>query len=201
MRAWLHSFGYAAVGLARTLRTQRNMQVHAVSALAVCIVGMAVGFPPAEGRLLLLCTAGVLAAELANTSVEATVDLASPRPHPLAQTAKDAAAGSVLVLAVAAAGLLASVLVEHWERVRTPDVVRSLTFGIPSLAALAVVLRHPRGAVAAAAGLVGVAGSGWLGLTGKDPMFLAAAGGLWVTALAARGVAPQASSPAPGPAR
>lgn len=45
----------------------------------------------------------VLALELVNSAVEAAVDLASPQQHELAAAAKDAAAGAVLVAAVAAA--------------------------------------------------------------------------------------------------
>jgi diacylglycerol kinase (ATP) len=41
----------------------------------------------------------VLFAELINTSIEALVDLVSPGFHPLAKTAKDTAAGAVLIAA------------------------------------------------------------------------------------------------------
>jgi len=52
--------------------------------------------------VLALTIGVVFAAEIINTAIEAVVDLVAPEFHPLAKIAKDAAAGSVLVLAVAA---------------------------------------------------------------------------------------------------
>lgn len=58
--------------------------------------------------IVVLAIALVLAAELANTAIEAVVDLASPDDHPLAKRAKDVAAAGVLVAlaGAAAAGVL-----------------------------------------------------------------------------------------------
>ena len=49
--------------------------------------------------MLAVCIFGILSLEAVNTSVEAIIDLVSPHYHPLAKTAKDAAAGA-LVFAV-----------------------------------------------------------------------------------------------------
>ncbi len=54
-----------------------------------------------EWLALVLTIALVLAAEGVNTAVEAVVDLASPVYHPLAKVAKDVAAGTVLLTAIA----------------------------------------------------------------------------------------------------
>ena len=58
--------------------------------------------------LLGVMIAIVLILEGLNTALEAAVDLASPRIHPLAKSAKDLAAGMVLIAALAsiAVGLL-----------------------------------------------------------------------------------------------
>jgi diacylglycerol kinase len=58
--------------------------------------------------IVVLGIALVLAAELANTAIEALVDLVSPDDHPLAKLAKDMAAGAVLLASAGAltAGLL-----------------------------------------------------------------------------------------------
>lgn len=58
---------------------------------------------PLEFALLALSILFVLCAELLNTAVEAVVDLVSPNFHPLAKTAKDTAAGAVLMAACGAA--------------------------------------------------------------------------------------------------
>lgn len=60
------------------------------------------GLSLAEWSLLVLLIAAVISAELFNTAIEAVIDLISPEQHPLAKAAKDAAAGAVLVLAIAA---------------------------------------------------------------------------------------------------
>ena len=64
----------------------------------------------ANWAILVLAIALVVAAELANTAIEAVVDLASPDLHPLAKRAKDVAAAGVLVASVGAAAAGALVL-------------------------------------------------------------------------------------------
>ena len=190
MRRWLASFRYAGAGIARTLRTQRNMQVHAVSTLAVCIVAMALGLPPADSRILGLCIGLVWAAELVNTAIEATVDLACTESHALARTAKDASAGAVLGMAAISAAILASVLLQRWSLVQADGVVRSLTWGLPALLGLGLLLGHPSSRWAWIGAAVCLVGLGWLAHTGRSPAWSAAAGVLWVTAAAARRAVP-----------
>jgi diacylglycerol kinase (ATP) len=55
-----------------------------------------------EFALLALAITLVLFAELVNTAIEVVVDLVSPDYHPLAQRAKDVAAGAVLLASVGA---------------------------------------------------------------------------------------------------
>lgn len=104
---WL-TFRWAWEGIAVTWRTQRNMKVHLSVAAAVVVVGLWLALPPRDWAILALTIGLVLAAETANTAIEALVDLVWPQPHPLAKLAKDAAAGTVLLLAATsvAVGLL-----------------------------------------------------------------------------------------------
>ena len=62
----------------------------------------------AEWAVLAVTMALVLILEGLNSALEAAVDLAMPRQHPLAKACKDLAAGMVLLAAIAAAvvGLL-----------------------------------------------------------------------------------------------
>ena len=76
------------------------MRLHTVTAAAVFIAAALFGLSPVRWLLLSLAVTLVISAELINTAVEAAVDLVSPGVHPLAQVAKDAAAGAVLVTAV-----------------------------------------------------------------------------------------------------
>ncbi len=96
------SFRYALRGIGYLITTQRNAQIHcALAALAVAL-GAALGIGRGEWLALILTIALVLAAEGLNTAIEAAVDLASPDYHPLARVAKDVAAGTVLLTALAA---------------------------------------------------------------------------------------------------
>ena len=95
-----HSFRFAAHGIASAFKSELNMKVHC--GLAVIVLAAAAFFrlPPSSWVLLLLAITLVLSTELLNTAIEATVDLVSPDIHPLAKTAKDTAAGAVLLTAV-----------------------------------------------------------------------------------------------------
>ena len=102
------SFRYAGQGLHAAWREQRNFRIHTVLTAAVVVLGALCRLDPARWALLIFAAGLVLAAELANTALEALVDLVSPEDHPLAGRAKDVAAAGVLIAAVAAAliGLL-----------------------------------------------------------------------------------------------
>ena len=54
-----------------------------------------------EAAILALTIGLVLALELVNTSIEATVDLVTEDYHPLAKVAKDTSAAAVFVFAIA----------------------------------------------------------------------------------------------------
>ncbi|MCE7937916.1 diacylglycerol kinase [bacterium] len=99
------SFRHAFAGLAHVARTQTNARIHLVAAAVVVVLGARLGLPARDWALVALCIGLVLAAEAMNTAVEAVVDLASPDVHPLARVAKDAAAGAVLLTAMAAAAV------------------------------------------------------------------------------------------------
>jgi undecaprenol kinase len=103
----LAAFGYALDGLRAAWRTQRNVRIQAVLALAVVVAGVVLRFTLLAWAVVALAIGLVLTAELINTAIEALVDLVSPQQHPLAKRAKDVAAAGVLAasLAALAAGL------------------------------------------------------------------------------------------------
>ena len=103
LRRILRSFGFAAQGLVYLFKTQPNVWVHTLGAILVGVFSVWLGTTPAETGVLFLAIGLVMAAEAFNSALEALVDLASPRYHPLARIAKDTAAGAVLIAAFAAA--------------------------------------------------------------------------------------------------
>ena len=94
------SFNYAFEGIIYVVRTQRNMRWHFVAALAVLPLGVVLGVTRFELLALLLSVSFVLIAEMLNTALEKAIDVATNSFDPLARTAKDVAAGAVLVAAV-----------------------------------------------------------------------------------------------------
>ncbi len=136
---------FAWDGIVETAIRQRNMRIHVVTALGVALVGSAVALSMAERLALLLCIFLVLAAEVANTALEALVDLVTRERHDLARAAKDAGAGAVLVLAAGSVAVFAAVVVHAWPAIaaRPPAVVRQAALGVP-LAVIAGALLAPR---------------------------------------------------------
>ncbi|MBE0670964.1 MAG: diacylglycerol kinase family protein [Anaerolineales bacterium] len=98
----MQSFRHAFRGWFYVLRTQRNAWIHSAIATAVFFVGLWLNIPPRDWAVIILTAALVFSAEFLNTSIEVTVDLASPDTHPLAKIGKDVGAAAVLVAAFAA---------------------------------------------------------------------------------------------------
>ncbi len=96
----LESFNVAFEGIIHVLRTQRNMRIHFLIAVAVMIAALAFDVSKIELIVLLISISFVLIAEMVNTAVEAAVDIASTSFDPMAKLAKDIAAGAVLIAAV-----------------------------------------------------------------------------------------------------
>ncbi len=99
------AFRYAIAGILYCVRQERNMKIHAVAALAAIFAAWQMDLSSTEWAILLISIAGVISAELFNTAIESVVDKVSPEMHPLAKAAKDAAAGAVLVQAMASLGI------------------------------------------------------------------------------------------------
>jgi undecaprenol kinase/diacylglycerol kinase (ATP) len=97
---FIAGFGYAFHGLWYALRTQRNVPVHVTIASLAILMGIVLRISAVEFAMIFVAIAGVFIAEMFNTVFELCVDLASPEYHPLAKTAKDVAAGAVLLSAI-----------------------------------------------------------------------------------------------------
>ena len=99
---FLGSFGCALKGIVVTIRDERNIKVQLAVAVVTLALGAVVLRDPLEWAVVILCCGCVIGAELINTAIEHVVDLVSPEWNELAGKAKDAAAGAVLVIALAA---------------------------------------------------------------------------------------------------
>src|SRR5688572_18114170 len=88
----VRSFYFAVAGLRYFFATQLNARIELAAALAVFTLAAWLGISRVEWAILVVVAALVLILEGVNTALEAVVDLASPRYHPLAKIAKDVAA-------------------------------------------------------------------------------------------------------------
>jgi diacylglycerol kinase (ATP) len=98
----LQSFNYAFEGVIHVLRTQRNLRIHFAAATVVLVLAFAYDVTKFELIALLIAIAFVLMAEMMNTAIEATIDVATTSFDPLAKLAKDIAAGAVLIASTVA---------------------------------------------------------------------------------------------------
>lgn len=103
--------GFALAGLLHAVRAEHSVRFEAI-VLALVLGALAVLRPgPIWWAAVALASAGVLAAELLNTAIEALADHVSPDFHPLIKVAKDCAAAAVLVTVVGALGVAAALAV------------------------------------------------------------------------------------------
>jgi diacylglycerol kinase (ATP) len=96
----LQSLNWAFEGVIHVLRSERNMRIHFAVATAVLVLAFSYGVTKLELMALLVAISFVLIAEMVNTAIEKTIDLAATSFDPLAKTAKDIAAGAVLIASV-----------------------------------------------------------------------------------------------------
>ena len=97
-----NSFKYALEGIIYAFKYEQNIVVHTLVMILVIILGIALKISISEWLICLILFGLVIATEMINTSIEATVDLACNKKDPLAKIAKDTASGAVLIFALTA---------------------------------------------------------------------------------------------------
>ena len=104
---------FALAGLRHAARAENSVRTQ-IGIFVVVMVAMAILRPGLVWwGLVLLASAGVLAAELLNTAIEHLVDHLHPEIHPSIRIVKDCAAAAVFV-AVLGAVAVGIALVVHW---------------------------------------------------------------------------------------
>jgi diacylglycerol kinase (ATP) len=98
----IDSFNYAFQGVIHAVRTQRNMRIHLLIAVAVLVAAVALGVSEMELIALIIVIAFVLIAEMINSAVETAIDVSTTSFDPMAKLAKDMAAGAVLISTITA---------------------------------------------------------------------------------------------------
>jgi len=94
--------GFALRGIRAAAAGEASFRLQLVLGLVGLVVVLALRPPALWTALFVLSASAVLALELVNTALEHLADRLHPERHPAIQTAKDCAAGAVLVAALAA---------------------------------------------------------------------------------------------------
>mgnify|MGYP000871693318 FL=1 len=96
----IDSLNYAFEGIIYGLKTQRNMKIHFLVAIIVLVASLFLDLTRMEILILFLTISMVIVAEMINTSIESTIDLITDKYHVFAKTAKNVAAGAVLIATI-----------------------------------------------------------------------------------------------------
>jgi diacylglycerol kinase len=96
----INSFRFALRGIYLFFKNEIHAKIHLLAVILVTFISIIFKISALEWCLVLLCFALVLTAEIINSAIENAVDLASPELHPLAEKAKDLAAGAVLIASI-----------------------------------------------------------------------------------------------------
>jgi undecaprenol kinase len=101
---------FALAGIGAALRSENSFRTQVAAAVAIVLVLAWVQPAPVWWALIAIAIAGVFAAELINTALEALADHLHPDQHPQIKLAKDCAAAAVLVASLAALAVAAAFL-------------------------------------------------------------------------------------------
>ena len=97
-----NSFKYAMSGIIYGYKNEQNMLIHFIMAILVIVLGFILKITTYEWLFVIGAIGLVIATELMNTAIEATIDMICKTYNIEAKIAKDTAAASVLILALTA---------------------------------------------------------------------------------------------------
>ncbi|HPL93188.1 MAG TPA: diacylglycerol kinase family protein [bacterium] len=99
-QSFLNSLKNAAKGFVKTVRDERNLQIHLLATFLVLLAGAFFQVKIWEWIVLLLVCGSIIVLEFLNTIVEKVVDFMSPKMSSYVKTVKDMMAATVLVAAI-----------------------------------------------------------------------------------------------------
>ena len=137
MKSFLKGFLCAFHGLAECICAERNMRIHIVASLYVLYFSKYYNLSVEKFALLVIMIAVVFSLELLNTAVERACDVITKEYHPLIKAAKDAAAGAVLVSAIAS--VVIGVLL-FWDINILLNIISSLCYSPEGLTVFIITL-------------------------------------------------------------
>ncbi len=113
MNKLVKSFGYAASGVWKLIKSERNARIHLLATVVVIIAGCIADINRYEWISICVAIGLVWSAEAFNTAVEKLTDLESPEQRPQAGFIKDVAAAGVLISACVAVAIALFVFIPY----------------------------------------------------------------------------------------
>lgn len=114
-RPFRHRLRFAFAGIYAAWLGESSFRVQTFFAVVVVAALAWLRPAPLWWAIILTVTGLVLAAELLNTALERIVDHLHPEQHPMMKTAKDCAAGAVLLAVLTAVAVSLAFLVAIWH--------------------------------------------------------------------------------------
>ena len=99
-KRFLNSIKYSVDGLVNAYQNEQSLWLHAMCTILIVILGFALQIKFYEWAVIVIALVVVLAVELLNTAIEATVDLVTKEIHPLAKVAKDCGSAAAFVSSI-----------------------------------------------------------------------------------------------------
>ena len=97
---FLKSIKYSLNGLYYSYRYEQSIWLHALVTILAITMGFIFKISLSEWAILFIALGSILALELINTAIEATVDLVTTEIHPLAKIAKDCGSAASFVMSI-----------------------------------------------------------------------------------------------------
>ncbi len=94
----IYSTKYSLDGLYYAYKNERSLWIHGVLSIIGILLGLFLGLSHTQWGIVLITLAVILAFELVNTAVEATVDMVTLEYNELARIAKDCCSAATFVM-------------------------------------------------------------------------------------------------------
>ena len=97
---FLNSIKFSIDGLVNAYQNEQSLWLHAICTIGIIILGFLLQISFIQWAIIVIALVIVLAVELLNTAIEATVDLVTKEIHPLAKVAKDCGSAAAFVSSI-----------------------------------------------------------------------------------------------------
>ena len=99
-KRFLNSIKYSIDGLVNAYQNEQSLWLHAMCTTLIVVLGFILQISFIQWAIIVIALVIVLAVELLNTAIEATVDLITKEIHPLAKVAKDCGSAAAFVSSI-----------------------------------------------------------------------------------------------------